>query len=109
MTARKEILRLLKRITLEDEEQAAWWAELHRGTRGPIPEDWGIEVGKRGARIEEALARSSEAIPAPRRMERRAVARPTAPKDRVSEACRRRSLIGFSSPERLSSGASRTT
>ncbi len=26
----------------------------------PTPEDWLIEVGKRGARIEEALARSFE-------------------------------------------------
>jgi hypothetical protein len=55
----KETLRVLERITLEEDERAGWWAELHRGTRGPIEDDWVIEVGKRGAQIKEALARSS--------------------------------------------------
>jgi hypothetical protein len=59
----REILRVLKRITLEDDERAGWWAELRRGTRGPVEDDWVVEVWKRGARIEEVLARSStEAI-----------------------------------------------
>lgn len=50
---------MLKRISLEDEERAAWWADLNRGTRGAVEDDWVLEVGKRGAGVEEALARST--------------------------------------------------
>jgi hypothetical protein len=56
VTAAKQMLDLLRRITLEDTERAAWWSEV----ADPGEEDWVLEVGKRGASIEEALARSPE-------------------------------------------------
>jgi hypothetical protein len=55
-TAAKEVLGLLRRITLEDTERAEWWSEVG----DPGEDDWVIEVGKRGARVEEALAVSPE-------------------------------------------------
>jgi hypothetical protein len=55
----REVLRVLKRITLEDEERTEWWADLHRGTPEAVEDDWVLEVGKRGVRVEEALALST--------------------------------------------------
>jgi hypothetical protein len=52
----KEMLDLLRRITLEDTERAEWWSEV----TDPGEEDWVIEVGKRGARVEQALVRSAD-------------------------------------------------
>jgi hypothetical protein len=54
----EEMLRLLRRITLEDTERAAWWAELNESNSDP--DDWTIEVGNRGAAVEERLARSPD-------------------------------------------------
>jgi hypothetical protein len=54
--AAKEMLRLLRRITLEDEERAAWWADLGDSEE----EDWVIAVGHRGTSVEETLGRSRE-------------------------------------------------
>ena len=45
-------------MTLDDDEQAAWWAELHSGTREPAPEDWVIAVGKRAESVAKALRHS---------------------------------------------------
>lgn len=54
--AAKEVLQLLRRITLEDKERAAWWADLGDSDE----EDWVIDIGHRGRTVEEALARSLE-------------------------------------------------
>jgi hypothetical protein len=54
--AAKEMLRLLRRITLEDKERAAWWADLADSGE----EDWVIDIGHRGTSFEETLARSRE-------------------------------------------------
>ncbi len=56
----REKLRLLRSITLEDEERPAWWADLHAGSRKPPNEDWVIVVGKRGAAVAEALEQSPQ-------------------------------------------------
>jgi hypothetical protein len=54
----REMLGELKRITVDDEAQADWWADLNAGTREAVEDDWLLEVGKRGARVEQALAGS---------------------------------------------------
>jgi hypothetical protein len=82
----REILRVLKRITLEDDERAGWWAELRRGTRGPVEDDWVVEVWKRGQDRGGSCSFVHRSYPAPRRMERRTAARPTAAKDRLNQA-----------------------
>jgi hypothetical protein len=43
----RETLTLLRRLTLDDDERAGWWADLHRGTREPIEDDWVLGVGER--------------------------------------------------------------
>jgi hypothetical protein len=58
--ASQELLQLLRRMTLEDDERAEWWRDLHGGSREPVEEDWVVEVGNRGAQIAEALARSPQ-------------------------------------------------
>jgi hypothetical protein len=55
----KESLAHLKRITLDDEARAEWWAENQKGIRGQPREDWVIEVGKRGEAVANALRRSA--------------------------------------------------
>jgi hypothetical protein len=56
-----ESLAHLKRITLDDEERAAWWAENHKHIKGPASEDWVVRVGKRGEGVATALRRSAAA------------------------------------------------
>jgi hypothetical protein len=56
----REKLELLRSITLDNEERATWWADLHAGSRKPPDEDWVIAVGKRGAAVAEALERSPQ-------------------------------------------------
>ena len=46
-----------RRITLDDEERAIWWAENSRFRR-PAREDWVITLGKRAANVALALSRS---------------------------------------------------
>jgi len=50
----------LRSITLDDEERAAWWADLHAGSRKGPDDDWVIVVGKRGAAVAEALNQSPQ-------------------------------------------------
>jgi hypothetical protein len=52
--AAMEMLKVLRRITLEDTEEAEWWDEIAE----PGEEDPIVEVGNRGARVEDALNRS---------------------------------------------------
>ena len=58
-----ETLDDLRRMTLEDEERATWWAELQSEEKGPAEEDWVITVGRRGDSVAQALRRSpAEAV-----------------------------------------------
>jgi hypothetical protein len=56
--AAAETLADLRRMTLEDEERATWWAELQKEDKGPAEEDWVISVGRRGDSVAQALRRS---------------------------------------------------
>ena len=58
-----ETLDDLRRMTLEDEERATWWAELQSHEKGPAEEDWVITVGRRSDSVAQALRRSpAEAV-----------------------------------------------
>ena len=57
----REKLDLLRSVTLDDQERARWWAELHPAGRTPPREDWVLTVGKRGAAVARALDQSPDA------------------------------------------------